>query len=385
MINENPGDQHSPHILVSPLHWGLGHASRMIPLISAVLSLGCRVTVAATDGPMILLKNEFGSLIKYVEFNSFSIRYSSHRSQALKIGLQVPFILYNILKERLFARKMAGSIKPDIIISDNCYGFRSPGTLSVLVTHQLQIHLPKGMMWMGRLLNIINHHLIKSFDHCLVPDYEQWPGLAGALSHTESFSRVSYIHPLSRFDAYAQQLLEKPCKDLPDDFILIMLSGPEPQRSLLEELLIKELQEKTCIWFKGKPGNEQLSKSGNHFYFDHADTATMAWCIKNSSIVICRSGYSSVMDLAVFGKKCVFIPTPGQTEQEYLAKHLEKMGFTTFLQQYNLENLNQHILNAQSKTGLPPASHSQQLRITLKGLISEIAQKKENKLSMFWS
>jgi uncharacterized protein (TIGR00661 family) len=377
----NSGNQHPTHVVICPLHWGLGHASRIIPVVHTFLDLGCRVTVAASGGPLIMLKQEFANSIDFIEFRSFSIRYSAGKSQAFKIGVQIPSILYSIFRERVFARKIVKILNPDILISDNCYGMRSSEVVSVFITHQLNIHLPRGMGWIKKFINHINHHLIKSFNHCLVPDYEQWPGLAGALSHTESFSRVSYIHPLSRFDAYAQQVLEKPCKDLPDDFILVMLSGPEPQRSLLEELLIKELQEKTCIWFKGKPGNEQFLKSGNHFYFDHANTATMAWCIKNSSIVICRSGYSSVMDLAVFGKKCVFIPTPGQTEQVYLAEHLEKMGYVTYLHQHNLEKLNQHIILAQEKTGLPPTPYSQQLRNTLKGLISEMSQIKEMKVS----
>jgi len=357
------------HILVCPLNWGLGHASRMIPVIYAFLHRGCKVTIVASDGAMQLLREEFGDLANYINFPGINIRYSAGNTQIWALALQLPAFWLSMWAERRFARRMVKSIHPHIIVSDNRYGLKAHGALSVFVTHQLHILLPPQIKWLERSLNYLILRMIKSFDHCLVPDYETPPGLAGMLSHVTHLQGLKYLGPLSRFQLSGREYV-KPYPWLPDQFFLILLSGPEPQRTLLEKRLIVELTGETCIIFRGLPGKSQPRWEGTHLFFDHGDTSLMAWCIQQAKVVICRSGYSSIMDLQVYGKKCVFIPTPGQTEQEYLARSLAEAGHTTSLQQSNTHLIKRSIEETLKLQGLPKTHQGN----NLDEIINEILQ-----------
>jgi uncharacterized protein (TIGR00661 family) len=344
------------HILVCPLHWGLGHASRMIPVIYAFLGRGCKVTIVASGGALQLLKEEFDDLTSYIDFPGVNISYSGGNSQVFALARQLPAFWLSILAEQRFARKMIKTIHPDVIISDNRYGMRAHGALTAIVTHQLNVLLPRQIKWLEKPLNYLIRRLINSFDYCLVPDFQTPPGLGGMLSHGSHFTGLKYLGPLSRFKRIDAKL-PKPYPFVPDLFYLILLSGPEPQRTLLEQRLTKELSDETCIVFRGLPGNSSAKQEGLHLIFDHGSTALMAWCIEHARVVICRSGYSSIMDLQVFGKKCVLIPTPGQTEQEYLAQNLSQAGYIATLPQTKTHLIKKSIEEAMKLPGLPVAHH----------------------------
>lgn len=269
-----------------------------------------------------------------------------------KMAMQMPAIAWAVWQEKKITATLVRNLKPDIIISDNRYGMSSKKVLSVFVTHQLQIKLPRSIQWLEKVINRINHSFIKTFDLCLVPDTYAEPGLSGSLSHKTSLSNLHFTGILSRFSDVTLPHNYAPA-GMPENFILVILSGPEPQRSILENILKAQLQKDTVVWFRGLPGNSEPSKTGNHIFYDHAPTKVMAWCIKNSEIVICRSGYSSVMDLSVFGKKAVMIPTPGQTEQEYLARHLHDLGYISALPQNDAHKIDEYINDAKSMQGLP--------------------------------
>lgn len=367
---------HKFHVLLSPLNWGLGHASRMIPLIECLLDLGCKITIAACGGPLQMLQDEFSRRVDFIDFPVANIRYSGGKSQTLKLAGQIPFLLLNHWRERRFAPRVASAITVDMIISDNRYGFKSSFTYSVFVTHQLWVKLPQSISWMEKSVNSLLHKKIRGFDSCLVPDNPSAPGLSGELSHATTLDLVKYIGPVSRFQKFSSSQNKKPFAELFNNFILVLLSGPEPQRIILEKLLEKELEGVDCIWFKGIPGKKQPTKRGTHWVFDHADSHIMAWAIENSRLVVSRSGYSTVMDLSVYGKKCVFIPTPGQTEQEYLAQHLQSQGYVTFLAQEQIPNLKKAILQAEKQQGLPKMQPSQQLREILTDLIAQAKEKR---------
>jgi uncharacterized protein (TIGR00661 family) len=366
-----------PHILVCPLNWGLGHASRMIPVIYELLGLGCKVTVVASHGPLQLLREEFSSRVDYYEFAGANIRYPKNHGFFFKLALQIPALFFSIIRERRFANRTVQTLNPQMILSDNRYGMKSSKIFSVFVTHQLHIQLPNSIGWFEKPLNAINHYFVKSFDRCLVPDFEKEPSLSGALSHHVDISHLIYTGPLSRFQMLKSKAIKKPNADLPNDFILVILSGPEPQRSILENLLQIQLQGTASIWFRGMPGGTTERHSANQWIFDHGNTEMMAWCIENSRLVICRSGYSSVMDLAVYGKKCVFIPTPGQTEQEYLARYLQNAGYIARLEQSKIKGLKGAIEEATQKSGLPQYSGSNHLRALLKQLLDECTPKEQ--------
>jgi hypothetical protein len=312
-----------------------------------------------------MLQEEFGERVSYIDFKGPRIRYSSGESQVWKIASQLPSILWWFFREKRFTKKLVAEHNPDMIISDNRYGMRSKEVFSVFVTHQLQIHLPAPVKWLEIWINQINHRVIRPFDLCMVPDFKETPGLSGKLGHSLYHGPLIYSGPLSRFAIPGNISDEKPMECLPEDFVLVLLSGPEPQRTLLEEKLQIQLKNTFTVWFRGLPGQWEPAISNKYVIFDHGSSALIGWFMRHAKLVICRSGYSSVMDLAVFGKNALMIPTPGQTEQEYLAKHLQEAGFVRFISQDKLKNIHTEMKEVLKSTGLPQntSGHEQVIRI----------------------
>jgi UDP-N-acetylglucosamine transferase subunit ALG13 len=203
------------------------------------------------------------------------------------------------------------------IISDNRYGLHSKKIISIFITHQLCIKTPFGKR-AEKNLQKLNFRYIDKFSMCWVPDFANDNSLAGELSHPKILpaTSVRYIGALSRFEK----------KEMPFIYrLLILLSGPEPQRTILENILLKQLKSFTAktILVRGLPGEKKsISMPSDIEIHNHLSASGLNEKICQSELVICRSGYSTVMDLARLGKKCIVIPTPGQTEQEYLAGYL---------------------------------------------------------------
>lgn len=229
----------------------------------------------------------------------------------------------------------------DIIISDNRFGFRSSKTLNIYLTHQLKI---KGPLLLMKIVNQINRLFIQKFDHCWVPDFEN-SLLSGELS--QSSLKKIFIGPLSRFKKTVGETKNYKYK------FLAIISGPEPQRSLLEEK-IQDCFRKTnqnCAIINGITNTKETSSEKTYFY-PHLETTAFKKLLTKSEIVICRSGYSSIMDLYVLQKKVLFIPTPGQTEQEYLAKHHQKIHSIYYQKQerINLKKARFNFIQPKSET-----------------------------------
>lgn len=306
-----------PNILIAPLNWGLGHATRCMPIINALLDCGIRPILASDGAALALLREEYPDL-KTLDLPAYNIKYHGN-SMILTMGVQLPKIGNAILSEQQAVKKIVKDHQIDLIISDNRYGVFHPECHSIFMTHQLNIKIPNSIL--EKIVARINHRLIGRFDACWVPDYARSPRLAGALSENPGLSNVEYLGPLSRM---------KKSELNPAFKLAIVLSGPEPQRTNLEKILLKQLSEypeKVCfirgVVTEASPlivGNKNISV---HNYL----TATKLNQVLNSSeIVVCRSGYSSLMDLVVLNKPAILIPTPGQTEQEYLADYLSKIG-----------------------------------------------------------
>lgn len=303
-------------ILISLLDWGLGHATRCIPIIHSFLRNDCEVYIACNAMQQRLLENEFEN-VHFLLLEGYNIRYaSSKRWFAVKILQQIPKILFAIRRENRWLKKVAQEHRIDLIISDNRFGFYHKKTPSVFITHQLFIQTPSS--WFSRRIQKINYHFINRFCECWVPDYEGHPNLAGVLSHPEHMPSVpvTYIGPLSRF--------KKKEESTKYEWLLI-LSGPEPQRTLLEQILIDKFitSANPVLLVRGLPASTEAISLPAHFtVFNHLSTAQLEDAFAQSRYVISRSGYTTVMDIVMLQKKSLLIPTPGQTEQEYLAKHL---------------------------------------------------------------
>lgn len=308
-------------ILIAPLDWGLGHATRCIPIIRELIRRRCCVELAGIGSAGKLLRQEFPSLT-YHEIPGYGISYpKAGRLFILKIIFQIPRILLIIRREHQWIADNQTSNKWDLIISDNRYGCWHPGIRSIFITHQLQVLSGFGNI-VDRLILRLHYRMVRNFTACWVPDQQEEKGLAGILSHPHMLpENVRYIGPLSRLDPNSKKSSKN---------IVVALSGPEPQRTILEKKLIhifnkEEWEKEEIIFLRGLPDASPNPAIAVHIKFiHHLNSDAFAETLSSAKIVICRSGYSSVMDLIRLGKKALLIPTPGQTEQEYLAEWLSK-------------------------------------------------------------
>ncbi len=329
-------------VLVAPLDWGLGHATRCIPIIRALLKKGCRVWLAAEGSQALLLQTEFPGL-EILPLEGYRVRYGQSRwTLPIVLVQQLPRILGIIKREQAWLERQLEQHHFDLVISDNRYGLSSPNTRCIFITHQLQIKAPFG--WLEYLLQKINYGYIRNFSACWVPDVASEPNLAGILSHPPKKPSipVAYLGLLSRFHP----------KTLPQKYdYCILVSGPEPQRSFLETALIKAFAavEGSCLLIRGKPGNtEKIPVPGNIRVVSHLPGDELAIVLQESAFIICRSGYTSVMEILALRRKAILIPTPGQTEQEYLGGLLMRHRYCYTLPQNGIPALRQHLLLARS-------------------------------------
>ncbi len=333
-------------ILVAPLDWGLGHATRSTPIINYLVQLGCKIIIASEGAQENLLKTEFPQL-QFVNLTGYRIRYStSKRFFSLKIVAQLPKIIFAIRKEKKWLKNFVAKTRIDAIISDNRYGLHHPGIPSVLITHQLVIKGPSALV--EKLLQRLHYRLIELFDACWVPDFRHSVNLAGDLSHPGMLPKITleYLGGLSR--------LNVPVAVKKEYDVLAVISGPEPQRTLLEKKLLKELASYRgkVLLVRGLPAdNRELPSVGNIILKNHLPATELAAAFAQSEYIISRSGYTTVMDIFKLRKKAALVPTPGQTEQEYLADHLERQGWCIKIAQedFTLNQFEERLKNFEYK------------------------------------
>jgi uncharacterized protein (TIGR00661 family) len=309
------------NVLVAPLDWGLGHATRCIPIIRELLKRGCSVSVAGHGDSLALLKKEFPLLI-FFQLEPYAPVYPRTREGMMwKMVSQIPKFYFTIKKEHEQIEKLVAENKFDLIISDNRYGCWSAKVKSIFITHQSNILMPKRFGWFAPVVRYQNKKMIRKFDGCWVPDFPGGISLTGDLNKftTKEEKFFKFIGPLSRF---------KPSKKKKDQTynVAIILSGPEPQRSIFEKIVRLQLSATDinyCL-VRGVINPSERSIAPN--IFDYLTTTKLQEIIESSKIIVARSGYSTVMDMASLRKKVIFVPTPGQTEQEYLAKRLHESG-----------------------------------------------------------
>lgn len=311
-------------ILIAALDWGLGHASRMIPVIEHFVDLGSEVAFASSGSAFLLLKNRFPEL-KSFELPSYNISYR-HKSMFWEMLRQLPKILIVRRKENSELKKILKEYKADLIISDNRYGFYNVNVPSVFVTHQIQILAPKSLSFLNPFLKKIHLGLLSKFQQIWVPDFYGDNSLAGKLSNIENPPiKVKYIGPLSRFDKVNITAKDdhKKVKS-----ILVILSGPEPARTNFENILLPQLESfgGQSFILRGLPADKESININRVEAFNHLEDKELLPLIEKVDLIISRSGYSTIMDMYFLKKKCIFIPTKGQTEQEYLSQRFMEKG-----------------------------------------------------------
>ncbi len=315
-------------VLLSCLDWGLGHTTRCIPIIKEFINHGFHVVIAATSVQTIVLKQEISGA-EFVNIEGYNIRYSKRKKFfGLTIFWQLPKILRAIYKEKKLIKTICNQRQIDLIFSDNRPGFRSKSIYSIYLTHQINIQT--GNKLTSRIASTLHQHFIKKFNKCWIPD-EDSPNLSGVLSHGKTLEiPIHYIGPLSRFEKLN---LEK------ENHIAIILSGPEPQRTILENLLLTQIKytEKKIILVRGLPDNQSTlpAPRPNIRIINHLQAAELNEVLNKSAIILSRSGYTTIMDLVKTDAKAILIPTPGQGEQEYLAEYLYEKKYFISANQHN--------------------------------------------------
>ncbi|PWD99169.1 glycosyltransferase [Marinilabilia rubra] len=304
-------------ILFCPLDWGLGHIARDFPLIKEFHDKGYKVIVAASPHIIKWVKAELPELTT-TSFPGPRITYGKKGFSFLKFILSLPELLKWPFREKSIIQELVKKYHPKIIVSDNRYGARHKDVFSVIITHQLMIKMPGLLKWLEYPVHWFITLLINRFDECWIPDFTEDKSLAGDLVHKYPLPDNSrLIGPLSRFEKND----EKNIFVIPEKSVLAIISGPEPQKSILEKILITAFKRSGdgLTLFNGKTNQRSESPAEKIIIYGHSSSSVMRKEILRHNNIIVRSGYSTIMDMYALGKKCLLVPTPGQTEQEYLA------------------------------------------------------------------
>ena len=341
----------SKRVLIAPLDWGLGHNARCIPIIQELLQQGHEVIFAGTQKQFDFIC-QHQIKIKHVELFSYNVNYAKRLPQWVKIGVQLNKFKSKIRAEHKWLQDFLNKEKIDVVISDNRYGLYSNKVHCIFIGHQLSIQSPL----LSKKINNIHANYINKFNECWIPD-DTSLNLSGELSINEKINiptkRIGLLSRFSKYNSSANKEYD----------LLILLSGTEPQRSILEQKIMGALASSTLsialIRGTSTPSTDIYAKTKT---FDLLNSNELQTLIESAETIICRSGYSSIMDLIHFKKKLIFIPTPGQTEQEYLAKHLKKNYNIPYLEQSKL-NILAELINKLESTKINPVRGTLSIKI----------------------
>jgi uncharacterized protein (TIGR00661 family) len=339
----------SKRIVYGVLNWGLGHATRSKLVIKELLKRDYEILVVSDGECLAWLQNEFPQL-EFVNFPAYNVRYSSKNSQWLKLASQLPKINLAVKRERALLRDIVKDRQVDGIISDNRLGFFHPDIPCVYISHQLKLSFG----WASTLASLAHAHFINNFNQLWIPDTEEHL-LAGNLSVPDHIKiPYKYVGPLSHF-SFSKSVVS-------GDYTVAVLSGPEPQRTLLEKKILEQWKPQMNRLLLVRGSNETgipLSKQDNIMIYPRLETDRLQSLISGAQLIISRSGYSSIMDYHKLDKNALLIPTPGQGEQEYLAKHLLQHNRFYSVRQKDLQ-LSQDLAKASTYFGFSRAQQKQE-------------------------
>jgi len=313
-------------ILYSILDWGLGHATRSIPIIDELLNWGHEVVIGSNGRALYLLKETYPEL-KFIELPDYNIKYFT-KSMFLNMALQWYKMPLAIHREYLKVKEFLKNNSIDLIISDNRYGCYSKSIPSIIISHQL--NLKTGNFVIDYFANKINHFWIKKFDKIWVPDFED-SKISGELSKDSKLKNIRFIGAISRMKKKKLPIVRD---------IIVLLSGPEPQRSIFEKEIIIQLDNLpyNALIVGGKTEKYYKEKISPNIEYQSFLTGEMLNnAILESKYIITRSGYTTLLDLVALNKMALLIPTPGQTEQKYLAESLARKKIFPFQFQNELD------------------------------------------------
>ncbi len=342
------------NILFCPLDWGMGHATRITPIIKSYIDEGFNPIVATSEYLIPYFKDVFPN-IETTIFKGPKIKYQKGENFTLKAITQIHNWIRWIFLEKRECKKLIEKYDPLLIVSDNRYGARNKNCFSVIITHQPFVILPKKIKFLEPLTHKFLNFLITKFNQCWIPDFSVGNGLSGSLSRKKKLPvNAKFIGTLSRFMILPN--LQQSNKSSEKTDILVILSGPEPQKTILKNKLLsvfENFKKEKIIFIVGEPEqlpNKIIDKKNNIEFYFHLSLEKFHEIISNSQIIISRAGYSSVMDYHFFNKKAILIPTPGQTEQEYLSNHFSGNHLSLLQNEITFTNVKSTILKLNNKT-----------------------------------
>lgn len=313
-------------VIVAPLDWGLGHATRDVPVIHHLREAGNEVILVADGRPYDFLSRRFPDL-KIIRCPGYNITYPKSDQFMVHMAKSGPRIAKALREERQAAERIAEETGAVIIISDNRLNFRSSRTKNIFMTHQLRVKA--GPLTFAA--SALHRKFYSKFDELWIPDHAGKNNIAGDLSFLKSPKKnYRYIGPLTRFSLVKTKMSGAGKK------LLFMLSGPEPQRTIFEDLVIAELKKNPvpALILRGQPGQPHDSEPVPGVrMLNHLDDEKLAGAIADSYAVVSRGGYSTLCDLTAANKKLICVPTPGQTEQEYCAEYLAGINMVVAMSQ----------------------------------------------------
>lgn len=317
-------------VLVAPLDWGLGHATRCIPVIRDLLSRKVKVIICAAGTGKIILANYFPDCT-FIEIPGISVNYPSSGSMTLFILSQVFKILKAIRKEHSLLHEIIEKYNITHIISDNRYGLYHKKIKCSIVCHQIKIQTQQNIKFLQPFIYRLHKTRLQKFNEVWIPDYPFPENISGILSQPVNLNiPVKHLGILTRFTEPLN------VKNKVYDYLAI-ISGPEPQRTLLEIKMLEFFQNtgKKCLLIGGAPGEYDAYETNLVSAKSFISDDLLKEILHPDTILICRPGYSTLMDLTVLAhRKILFIPTPGQTEQEYLGMELKLKYNYTVISQY---------------------------------------------------
>ncbi len=321
-------------VLVSPLDWGLGHAARIAGVIKYLMRQN-EVTVVCGPSALEFLRKEIPAA-DIIAIRDWKIRYPKGRISIFTILGWVPVVLRNSIHEHFFARRIIRERNIDLVISDNRYGLCFRGLECMIVTHQVYPKMPRGLGWLENINGWLFKKYLSIFDKVLIPDFAEGECLTGLLAADRKLNPSKFVRVgiLSRYGSLG-------AADGVDTVyrydVLALISGQENQRTVFENMLICALENcgKRVLMVRGVSESYQLpeKKSPCIEYRNMLSGKALEDAIRDSAVVVCRAGYSTLCDVVAMGKRAVIVPTPGQTEQEYLAGRLDgNLGFRSLMQ-----------------------------------------------------
>jgi hypothetical protein len=323
-----PADAHPRRALVCALDWGLGHATRTTPLVRSLQDRRSEVVLASNGRAAAFWRSEFPDL-ELRELPDYGVRYAPGPWLVPTLLASFPRLLGAIRAERGLVRRWAGEF--DLVVSDNRYGCAIPGVRSVLLTHQLRLAAPRRLSWMEPFGERLMARLCRPFGEVWIPDRPSGRILSGRLGHPsrpDRFPTLQYVGPLSRLSAVDPD----PAWSGPWDVVAVA-SGPEPSRTSFEDALRHALVQRPGrhLLVRGRPDqiSAPLADGTGLVEVPHLSGGALRAALQGAGTIVSRGGYSTVMDLdalGLLGERCVFVPTPGQTEQESLAADLSARG-----------------------------------------------------------